>query len=341
MELLNHLNPSDYRKLSAIDDNWPYPFISEYTRFYKHYKNQDYYLIYDDKLDAYLPINIFKSKAFIFAQIEYAPFSEATELTADKQKDFFIRFLAFAKSTNLCTKLVQPTPSGLLAAVPDGAQFCEFGSYVTDLKNQTEEEIYGNINPKYRKAISHTGRNSARLEIGMHAIDDFYSLYENTMSRAGTYQVEKDYFINMSDYFGRERVHCAVVYDEFRPVGAVFILSTHYSAFVTHAGSFGKTKLYGSMKYLNYEMMKYLKQKGVSRYDFAGVRINNRNPALEGVFKFKKGFGGELKKGYLWKIDISPRLSKAYMLMRKLQPHKKALPDIIDQVKLESGNDLT
>ena len=79
-------------------------------------------------------------------------------------------------------------------------------------------------------------------------------------------------------------------------------------------------------------MMRHLKEKGVKKYDFVGVRLKNNNPALEGIFRFKKGFGGELKEGYLWKIDILPLKAKAYDLMVKLKSGNDKLTDIIDQV---------
>jgi lipid II:glycine glycyltransferase (peptidoglycan interpeptide bridge formation enzyme) len=83
-----------------------------------------------------------------------------------------------------------------------------------------------------------------------------------------------------------------VVYDEGNPIGSVFFIHTNYAGYCTHAGSQGESKLYGAVKLLHYEMMKQLKKKGVKRYDLVGVRLKNTNPALEGIFRFKKGFGG-------------------------------------------------
>ncbi len=156
------------------------------------------------------------------------------------------------------------------------------------------------------------------------------------MQRAGIDPVNLSEFQLLIDYLGENRVTTAVIHDTERPVGAVFIISTRYAAYVTHAGSFGKTKLYGSMKFLNYEMMKLMRSKGVKRYDFVGVRINNRNPALEGIFKFKQGFGGDLKKGFLWKLDINQSAAAAFNMLQKVRVGKQPLQDIIDQVKEES-----
>ena len=60
--------------------------------------------------------------------------------------------------------------------------------------------------------------------------------------------------------------------------------------------------------------------------------INSENEALEGIFRFKKGFGGELKEGYLWKIDIARVRTKVFDLMMRLR-HMNAggVRDIIDE----------
>ncbi len=337
MKLLNHLKASDYKYLKLINDDWPYQFLSEYTRFNKHYSNSDYYIIKDEKLNAYMPVRLYEVRTFRFGQIEHAPVSAGIELKSDDQLDFFNRFIDFAKSTDLCTKLVQPPPSGILGAHPAGSQFCDFGSYLIDL-GQSEEEILQRFHPKYQKAVAHSIKNHAEIRVGRETLDDFYELYVLTMNRAGLTPIDKSYFRLLCDYMGEARVKSAAIYEDGRPVGAVFIISSRYAAQCTHAGSTGDTKLYGSMKLLNYNMMKVMKSQGVNRYDFVGVRLKNSNPALEGIFRFKKGFGGDLKVGYLWKAVINPKTAGAFETLLKMRIGKKPMPDIIDQVKLDMQN---
>jgi lipid II:glycine glycyltransferase (peptidoglycan interpeptide bridge formation enzyme) len=123
-----------------------------------------------------------------------------------------------------------------------------------------------------------------------------------------------------------------VVYDENGPIGGIYMLWSKYSALCTHAGSGGvESKLYGGMKHLHYAMMLRMKERGVKLYDLVGVRINSSNAALQGVFRFKKGFGGILREGYLWKTDLSP-LPRIYDLVLLLKNRgRKAHGDIIDQ----------
>ena len=76
-----------------------------------------------------------------------------------------------------------------------------------------------------------------------------------------------------------------------------------------------------------------MKSIDVMKYDFVGVRIDNQDPALEGIFRFKKGFGGDLKEGYLWKRDIKPIRAKLYdLLIRIRHVNRPVYRDIIDQI---------
>ena len=52
--------------------------------------------------------------------------------------------------------------------------------------------------------------------------------------------------------------------------------------------------------------MKLMKERGVKYYDFVGARINpDEGSKYEGIQRFKSRFGGELKKGYLWKMPLN------------------------------------
>jgi lipid II:glycine glycyltransferase (peptidoglycan interpeptide bridge formation enzyme) len=151
-----------------------------------------------------------------------------------------------------------------------------------------------------------------------------------TAQRTGMYKDPAAYFQLLRRHLGDKHTETGVVYDGDQPIGGIFMVYSEYAAFCTHAGSGGESKLYGGMKHLHYEMMKLLRDRGVKKYDLVGVRIGGHNPALEGVFRFKRGFGGQLKEGYLWKADIDGLHLKLYDMMSKLKnPNLK--PDIIDQ----------
>ena len=61
------------------------------------------------------------------------------------------------------------------------------------------------------------------------------------------------------------------------------------------------------------------KKMGVREYDFMGARLNvEKGSKLEGIQRFKSRFGGELKKGYLWKYEINPIKTKTIYFLQKV-----------------------
>ena len=336
MRLLSHLNAQDWQQLIPFtSDEAPFQFLPEYTNFFNAYHNEPLYIVYSTRFDCYMPLRLYSLKMFKLGQILYAPLyaKDYSVLPPGSQLAFFNEFIRFLKTNKLCERLIQPHPYAILGAVPPHSRSCEFGTYVIDLANKTEEEIFECFDKKYQKAIIHSQKNGAQIKFGREVLDDFYYTYLVTMKRANIPADFKIFFHKLYENLGEKHLTPAVVYDNNEPIGATFYIHSKYAAFCTHAGSAGESKLYGAMKLLHFEMMKMLKQSGVKRYDLVGVRLNNTNPALDGIFRFKKGFGGDLKSGYLWKTDLHPFKSKIYDMLSQLKFGKKTFSkDIIDQV---------
>lgn len=332
MELLSHLNPAHRQRLRVLDDDVPFQFIESFSRFYKNYYHQHIRLFYHPAFDAFIPIRMIESKFIRLGQVLHAPVCGSSELVPKDQLIFFNALIRYLKKNHLCYRLIQPHPYGILSALPPNVKWCDFGTYVTDLQSSSHEELLAAMNPKYQKAIAHSYKHQAHLKTSWDAFEDFYKVYAATMKRADMHGESMDYFLSLRNHLGDDHVVAAVVYDEQGPVGCAFFIYTRYAAFCTHAGSMGDTKLYGSMKFLHYEMMKYFKARKIKRYDLVGVRLKNNDPALEGIFRFKKGFGGELKAGYLWKTDIAPVKAFFYDKLLRIKTGKREQKDIIDQI---------
>ncbi|MBS1764868.1 MAG: peptidoglycan bridge formation glycyltransferase FemA/FemB family protein [Bacteroidetes bacterium] len=334
MKLLSCQNAEDTDLLSGLNKDSPFQFLPGFCTLYREYADERVNIAYSEKLKAYMPVRFFTSHFVKFAQILHAPIRSNEELNAEGQLQFFNEFIQYCQTTNICQRLVQPHPYGILASIPKGSRYCEFGTYIIDLASQSTEEIFKKFHPKYQKAINHTEKSGGIVKFGLEVLEDFYKCYEHTMQKVQMCSENIHYFQSYYKYLGADYVTPAVVYDNGNPVGGVFIVHTKYAALCTHAGSMGETKLYGSMKFLHFEMMKRMKSIGVTRYDFVGVRIGNNDPSLEGVFRFKKGFGGELKKGYLWKLDIDPLKTRVYDFLLKLRHPGNQYKDIIDQITI-------
>ncbi len=332
MKVYSYLNKSDLEINQLFSKDSPLQFQQGFSLFYQRYHGNEVKILYSEKFNAYIPIRYFKLKVFHFGQLLHAPIRENVELSAAEQQLFFEELVGFLKKEQTVERLIQPHPFGISKAVPQGAQSCPFGTYINHLDQLSEEEILFSFDPKYRKSANNAEKNSAVTKFGWEYFDDFYNLYQQTTSRAGIHCDPVSYFSTLRECLGDDQMEIGVVYDQGQPIGSLLLLYTRYGALCTHAGSGGESKLYGAMKLLHYDAMKRLKQKGVRLYDLVGVRINSNNEALEGIFRFKKGFGGELKEGYLWKIDIAPVRTKVFDLMMRLKNKNAAsIRDIIDE----------
>lgn len=311
--------------------SWPVQFSEAFSYFYKHYYHQSILLFYHINSKAWVPIATHTVKFIRFGQLLHAPVRSACELDSREQKIFFEYMLNFLKSKKIIHRLLQPHPSGITLAAPENCKAIPFGTYITDLSpHLTEEDILNTFDSKYKKAIQHTIKNGGRVDFSPLCYNDFYSVYQKTCTRNNLHTDSENYFEQLRRILGPEATATGVIYDGLKPIGGIFILYSEYAALCTHAGSDGPSPLYGGMKYLHFEMMKHLQGKGVHQYDLVGARIGSQDPGLEGVFKFKKGFGGKLKEGYLWKKDLQHSQLLLYDWIQRLR-NINLQGDIIDK----------
>jgi Acetyltransferase (GNAT) domain len=335
MEVFSHLVPNHRERLSVFTDDSPFQFLEGFTTFSNEFLNNKLVIAYSKTLNAFMPLRLFGNALIKFGQIQHAPISDNIELEASKQLDFFNELLLFCSRQNICDRFIQPHPYGILLAKPEGVKFCNFGSYIIDLKNQTEEEILHRFKKNYVTEIRQTENRGATAKFGYNVLQDFYTCHQHTMQNAGKLTDSIEYFEAMYKHLGEKNITTGVVYEDGNPIGSLFVIHTKYAAIYTHAGTMGKTKLSGRMKFLNWECIKRMKAIGVNKYDFTGVRLDNTDPVLEGIFTFKQGFGGDLKKGFLWKKDLEKVKTTAYDLLMKVKNPGGKFMDIIDQVNLK------
>jgi len=329
---INKLFPS---AKGLFDDRWPLPFHEELANYNFDTTQIDTLIFYDKQINAYMPVRYIKVKLLKFGQIQYAPLSDGELLSEEEEKLFLDHFIEYCRKKHLFHHLIQSHPSGFTRSFPNSSAYCPFGSYVTNLSLFDDESLLTSYDPKYKKAIAHSIKNGATVKLGLDQLPQFYILYQNSINKAKIYCDSHSSIQTLLRNLGPDKCEIGVVYDGEQAIGAILVQFTKHTAYVTHAGMGGDSKLYGAMKYLHFEMMKHLRDKNVKFYDFVGVRINNKTASLDGIFRFKKGFGGKLNSGYLWKIDLNTSIMKVYNKIYDFRfkdlPHMK---DIIDQENL-------
>lgn len=331
MQLLSHLNSSDQQHLSVFTDESPFQFLPEFTEFNKDYFKSDLAIFYSRELDAYIPARIFGNSLIRFVQIQHSPIRNNKELSANEQLVFFDELITYCREKKIGQRFIQPHPYAILSAYPHNSKHCQFGTYLIDLKNQTEEEMFNKLKKNYAPQIKQAINHGVVCKFGREVLKDFYLCYKTTMQNAGKSYDDFNYFEFLYKHFGEKHITTGVVYENNSPEAGIFVIHTRYAALYTHGGSMGESKLKGCMKLLIWECMKMLKNKGVAKFDFVGVRINSSDSSLQGIFNFKRGFGGDLKEGYLWKMDLSPIKTSVYDWLLKIKNPGASLKDIIDQ----------
>lgn len=221
----------------------------------------------------------------------------------------------------------QPLASAVFESVPKDTKNIEWGSYVVDL-TQSEDKILQNMHSKHRNVV----RKAIKDGVEIKETQDVKIVFENlkeTMQRLNR------------GYPSLEELERVKSFSKFYIVlkdgvvqGSCVLPYNQYGAYYLYGGSIVRPYT-GSLNYMHYFAMLELKKEGVKEYDFMGARVDvEQGSKLEGIQRFKSRFGGELKRGYLWKHIYNPYKVSMIYTIQKLKYKLKGqiyLGDAIDQ----------
>ncbi len=169
-----------------------------------------------------------------------------------------------------------------------------------------EEQILARMKQKTRYNI----RLAARKEVVVRPTDDvdaFYSLINLTGERA-------EFGVHSLEYYRRahEIFHplgmCELLQAEYQgqPLAALMVFTNGSRAWYLYGASSNAERNRMPTYLLQWEAMRWAKARGCTAYDFWGVpdvdeveleaNFKQRHDGLWGVYRFKRGFGGELRR---------------------------------------------
>jgi lipid II:glycine glycyltransferase (peptidoglycan interpeptide bridge formation enzyme) len=202
---------------------------------------------------------------------------------------------------------------------------------IVDLRPD-EDAMLASFKPKCRYNIRLAQRRAvtvAPVPLDDHSIDTMYSLMASTRDRAGFTLRSKEYF---SHYW---HLHAAA------GQGQLFFASLEgevlAGVFATHIGKKAWYKDGGSTKehaavmaphLLQWEVMRWLRARGVEAYDLVAVpppaELNPAHP-LYGLYRFKSGFSEHITE-YVgtWDLPISRRRLAAWNAVAERAAHQWA-----------------
>jgi len=169
-------------------------------------------------------------------------------------------------------------------------------------------------------------KKGVEIRSGTEHMKTAYELVRDTLNRSKlgfmSYDAFRGFVLDLN-----ENVKIFIADYQGAAQGCAIIPFSNHSAYYLYGGSIS-SPLSGAMNLLQWEAMRNFRDHGVKRYDFVGVRIDpEKGSKQEGLMTFKQRFGGQLRRGYIWKYSLNSMKYAVYSLaVRYLRGG-----DIVDQ----------
>lgn len=194
---------------------------------------------------------------------------------------------------------------------------------VVDLR-PSEEDIFAGFRQRGRRSVRKAEKQTVSVE-HCQANDEtmqlMYRLYRETAGRGGFYLREFSYyqqFWQSAAAAGYGSFHFAVKNDE--PIAAIFVTHFGTKGLYKDGASSQAVGNSGAAHLLQWEVMKYLKARGVESYDLHTTpppeAMEDKDHPKYGLGQFKSGFSNEITT-YLGTVD-QPVNRRSYLLWQKL-----------------------
>ncbi len=161
--------------------------------------------------------------------------------------------------------------------------------------------ILERMKPKTRYNIKLSQKKGVTVRIAdMSEIHIWYDLYTETAYRNGLYVNDIKYFEAILTAKADKTKSPANVYyliAEFdnKPLAAMFLIHTGNRASYLYGASSSTNRNYMATYALQWFAIKFSKERGCKEYDMFGISpSNDASHPLYGLYKFKKGFGGDV-----------------------------------------------
>ncbi|MFA8434739.1 MAG: GNAT family N-acetyltransferase [Marinifilaceae bacterium] len=252
-----------------------------------------------------------------------------------EQKEFLQEIISYLKKNKICDFIHKAQAYVVFDAVPDCSDSIEYGTYKLNV-NRTDNEIMMNCHSKHRNNI----RKALRDGIQIKETDNItltYNLIRRTLERTNSvFYPSMEYLTNLKKWLP-DNVKFFIAEKLGVVQGVSVLVFDNFSGYYMYGGS-NSSPSPGSLNLLQFEIFKFLRDKGIHQYDFVGARINvQKGSKYEGIQRFKIRFGAKTHKGYTFRVVIRPlkfllfKLStKVYGIITGNKYH-----DVIDQVKKE------
>ena len=194
---------------------------------------------------------------------------------------------------------------------------------IVDIRG-SEEDILARMKQKCRYNIRLAEKKGVTVRV-WDDLDGFYKMIQITGGRDGFGVHSLEYYCRAYELFHSIGT-CELLVAEFedRPLAALMVFARGKRAWYIYGASNDEERNRMPTYLLQWEAMRWAKARGCEEYDLWGVpdenestleaQFENRNDGLWGIYRFKRGFGGELKRAAQAMDKIyNPLLYKFYL----------------------------
>lgn len=163
------------------------------------------------------------------------------------------------------------------------------------IQGRTQDEVFASFASKHRYNVRVALKHNVEVKLcGSEMAEDFYKIMVETGARDGFPIRSADYFAKIIDTFG-ENARLYMAYHEGKPIAGTLAVHWGDKVWYFYGGSLNSYRNVMPNYLLQWNMISWAVELGCEIYDFRGVSgiIDENNP-LYGLYRFKKGFNGEL-----------------------------------------------
>lgn len=170
--------------------------------------------------------------------------------------------------------------------------------YRLDIKGKTPEMLLKSFKSKTRYNINLAIRRNVKVrEAQKSDIPIFYKILKHTAKRDNFCIHDISYYERIIDNFGPNHAKIFIAEYENEPIAAAMSILYGNKTWFLYGGSTDKNRNYMPTYLIQWEMIKWAIENNCDIYDFGGVSgYKNENNPMYGVYRFKKGFNGEVVK---------------------------------------------
>lgn len=265
----------------------------------------------------------------------YQPIAKREGLTQESEKLFLQEVIDFIKTANLCDFINKAQAYVLFNAIPDTCDKVEYGTYRMNIE-KADEEILADCHHKHRYKIRKATREGIEVKT-TNDIDLVHANIKHTMVRQNSMFYPSYEYIKSLAENCKENVKFFITEKDGKIQGSAILIYDDNAGYYMFGGSIPKPAT-GAINLMHYEMIKFLRDRGIFTYDFVGARVNAiKGSKYDGIQRFKKGFGSDLVKGYTFRYVVNPAKYKLFRSLINMYGYLSGnkYNDVIDQIKEE------